>query len=103
MVYASSVIPAGIVGRSSPSLGCSSGNRITFGQGAHRVRLLRRFDTRTAGRHPLTTGTDSALLRWIVSRASGGYSKHVRVVRISYTLLRDTTLNRMECEIFLFY
>jgi hypothetical protein len=64
---------------------------MTFGQGVHRVRLLRRFDTRTAGRHPLTTGADGALLKWIVSRASRGYSKHARVVRISYTLLRDTT------------
>jgi uncharacterized membrane protein YkgB len=68
---------------------------MTFGQGAHRVRLCRCFDTRTAGRHTLTTVTDgalrSALLRWIVSRASEGYSKHARVVRISYTLSRDTT------------
>src|SRR5712691_330101 len=68
---------------------------MTFGQGAQRVRLFRRFDTRTAGRHLLTAGADgalhSALLRWIVSRASGGYSKHARVVRISYTLSRDTT------------
>src|SRR5262249_38839013 len=59
--------------------------------GAHRVRLFRRFDTRTAGRHPLTTGADGTLLTWIVSRASGGSSKHVCVVRISYTLSRDTT------------
>jgi hypothetical protein len=68
---------------------------MTFGQGAQRVRLFRRFDTRTAGRHLLTAGADgalhSALLRWIVSRASGGYSKHARVVRISYTLSRDST------------
>src|SRR5438105_2833562 len=78
MGTAASVIPAGRVGRSSPSRGWGSGNRMTFGQGAHRVRLLRCFDTRTAGRHPLTTGTDGALLRWIVSRASEGYSKHAR-------------------------
>src|SRR6266571_572363 len=95
MGTAASVIPAGRVGRSSPSRGWGSGNRMTFGQGAHRVRLCRCFDTRTAGRHTLTTVTDgalrSALLRWIVSRASEGYSKHARVVRISYTLSRDTT------------
>ena len=35
---------------------------------------------------------DDALLKWIVSRASGGYSEHARVGRISYTLSRDTTL-----------
>jgi hypothetical protein len=68
---------------------------MTFGQGAHRTRLLRRFDTRTAGRHTLTTGTDGALqsarLREIVSRASEGYSQHARVVRFSSTLSRDTT------------
>jgi hypothetical protein len=92
MVHASSVIPAGIGGRSSPALGCGSGNRITFGQGAHRVRLFRRCATRNAGRHPLTTGADGAHLKWIVCRASGGYSKLARVVRISYTLSRDTTL-----------
>jgi hypothetical protein len=91
MVHASSVIPAGIGGRSSPALGCGSGNRITFGQGAHRVRLFRRCATRNAGRHPLTTGADGAHLKWIVCRASGGYSKLARVVRISYTLSRDTT------------
>src|SRR6516162_1661008 len=66
---------------------------MTFGQGAHRVRLFRRFDTWPVGRHPMTTGADgalhSALLRCIVSRVSGGYSTHV--VRISYTLSRDTT------------
>jgi hypothetical protein len=70
---------------------------MTFGQGAHRVRLFWRFDTWSAGRHLLTTEADgafdSALLRWIVSRASGEYSKHACVVRISYTLSRDTTLN----------
>ena len=74
---------------------------MTFGQGAPRVRLFRRFDTRTAGRYTLTTVTDSALrsalLRWIVSRASERYSKHARVVRISYTLSRDTTLNLKYC------
>jgi len=43
MIHASSVIPAGIVGRSSPSLGWGSGHRITIGQGAHRVRLFRCF------------------------------------------------------------
>src|SRR6266581_8599835 len=95
MGHASSVIPAGRVGRSSPSRGWGSGNRMTFGQGAPRVRLFRRFDTRTAGRYTLTTVTDSALrsalLRWIVSRASERYSKHARVVRISYTLSRDTS------------
>jgi hypothetical protein len=91
MGTAASVIPAGRVGRSSPSRGWDSGNRMTFGQGAHRVRLLRCFDTRTAGRHSLTTGTDGARLRWIVSRASEGYSKHARAVRIAYTLSRDTT------------
>src|SRR2546426_7218636 len=64
---------------------------MTFGQGAHRVRLFRRFATRNAGRHPLTTGADDALLKWNVSRASGGYSEHARVGRISYTLSRDTT------------
>ena len=62
------------------------------------MRLFRRFDPLTAGRHLLTTGADgalhSALLRWIVSRASGGYSKHARVVRISSTLSRDTTASR---------
>jgi hypothetical protein len=94
MVHASSVIPAGIGGRSSPALGCGSGNRITFGQGAHRVRLFRRCATRNAGRHPLTTGADGAHLKWIVCRASGGYSKLARVVRISYTLSRDTTISR---------
>jgi len=68
---------------------------MTFGQGAPRVRRLRRFDTRAAGRHPLTTGADDALprarLRWIVSRAWGGHSKHARVARISYPLSRDIT------------
>src|SRR5215468_1294045 len=57
---------------------------MTFGQGAHRVRLVRRFDTWPAGRHPLMTVAGgallSALLRWRVSRASGGYSKHARSV-----------------------
>src|SRR2546427_9648937 len=75
---------------------------MTFGQGAHRVRLCRCFDTRTAGRHTLTTVTDgalrSALLRWIVSRASEGYSKHARVVRISYTLSRNTTVISKEAS-----
>ena len=33
------------------------------------ISALRHTD---GSRHPLTTGTDSALLRWIVSRASGG-------------------------------
>jgi len=46
----------------------------------------------------LTTETDGALhsapLRWIVSCASEGYSKHTCVVRILYTLSRDTTLKR---------
>ena len=91
MGTAASVIPAGRGGPSSPSRGWGSGNRMTFGHGAQRVRLLRCFDTRTAGRHPLRTGTDGALLRWIVSRASEGYSKYARAVRMAYTLSRDTT------------
>jgi len=43
----------------------------------------------------MTTGAGgelhSALLRWIVSRASGVYSEHARVGRIASTLSRDTT------------
>ena len=76
-----------------PLTGMRLQDRITFGQGAHRVRLFRRFDTRITSRHPLIAGADGVLLRWIVSRASGGYSKHARVVRISSTLSRDTTTN----------
>src|SRR5712692_982228 len=68
---------------------------MTCCQGPYRARVLRLFDARTAGRRPLTTGAGGALhsplLRWIVSRASGAYSEHTRVVRISSTLSRDTT------------
>src|SRR5438445_4926015 len=64
---------------------------MTFCQDAHRGRVFRLCDARTAGRYPLTTEAGGALLRWIVSQASGVYSEHVRVVRISYTLSRDTT------------
>ena len=54
--------------------------------GAHRVRLFRRFDTWPAGRHPLTAGADGALLRWSVSHASGGYSKHARCVYVIHAI-----------------
>src|SRR5712691_8897594 len=68
---------------------------MTCCQGPYRARVLRLFDARTAGRRPLTTGAGgafhSALLRWLVSRASGVDSEQARVVRISSTLLRDTT------------
>ena len=37
----------------------------------------------------------SAILRRIVSHALGVYSEHARVVRISSTLSRDTTLNHI--------
>src|SRR5712692_2927379 len=62
-------------------------------QGRHRARVFRLFNTRTAGHCPLTTGPSgafpSALLRGIVSRASGGDSMHVCVVRI-HTRYRGT-------------
>jgi hypothetical protein len=68
---------------------------MTFCQDPHRARVLRLFDARTAGRRPLTTGAggelQSVILRWIVSRASGVYSEHTRVVRIASTLSRDTS------------
>jgi len=47
----------------------------------------------------MTTGAGgelhSALLRWIVSRASGVYSEHARVGRIASTLSRDTTKKQL--------
>ena len=52
MVYTASVIPAGIVGRSSLSLRGGSGKHITLGEGAHLVSLFRRFDTRMAAAIP---------------------------------------------------
>ena len=59
---------------------------MTFYQGRHRARVFRLYDTRTVGHRPLTTGPSgarhSALLTWIVSRASSVYSEHVCVVRI---------------------
>src|SRR5215831_3473124 len=68
---------------------------MTFCQSPHRARVFRLFDARTAGRRPLTTGAGgafpSAILRRIVSCASGVDSEQARVVRISSTLSRDTT------------
>src|SRR5712692_11488234 len=59
---------------------------MTFDQGRHRARVFRLYNTRTTGHRPLTTGPSgarhSALLTWIVSRASGVYSEHGGVVRI---------------------
>jgi len=59
---------------------------MTCYQGRHRARVFRLYDAHTAGHRPLTTGPSgalhSALLKWIVSRASGVYREHVRVVRI---------------------
>jgi hypothetical protein len=54
------------------------------------VRLFRRFDTRIAGAI-CATGTDGALGGGLCPVPREGNSKHVRVVRISYTLSRDTT------------
>src|SRR2546430_15841336 len=67
---------------------------MTCCQSLHRARVFQLFDARTAGHRPLTTGADgafhNAILRWIVSRASGVDSAQARIVRISSTLSRDT-------------
>jgi hypothetical protein len=103
MVHTESIIPAAMAGMTGlPLLGRSSiltALRLRESNyllpGPHRARVFRLFDARTAGRRPLTTGAGgtfhSAILRWIVSRASGVGSEHARVVRISSTLSRDTT------------
>jgi hypothetical protein len=70
---------------------------MTCCQGPHRARVFRLLDARTAGRRPLTAeaggAVHSAILRWIVSRASGVDSEQARVVRISSTLSRDTIVH----------
>src|SRR2546429_4269815 len=67
---------------------------MTCCQSLHRARVFQLFDARPAGHRPLTTGADgafhNAILRWIVSRASGVDSAQARIVRISSTLSRDT-------------
>src|SRR2546428_2022202 len=76
---------------------------MTCCQSLHRARVFQLFDARTAGHRPLTTGADgafhNAILRWIVSRASGVDSAQARIVRISSTLSRDT-IEKREDQVF---
>jgi hypothetical protein len=104
MVHTESIIPAAMAGVTGlPLLGRSSTLAALRLREAHDLlpgpasrKGIALFDARTAGRRPLRTGAGgachSAILRWIVSRASGVDSEQARVVRIASTLSRDTTV-----------